>query len=95
MENTLKVCSLTECCHVVAELSKLGRFLRKNFIYFSCIMTESQKGLEGISRGHQDQPHSKVGSFQQAAQVGIQMGLEYHHRMRLRNLSRQLVSALC
>lgn len=56
MENTVKVCSLTERCHVVAELSKLGRILHNNFVYFNCIITESQKSLEGIFRGYQVQP---------------------------------------
>ena len=52
------------------------------------------KGLERTSRDHQVHPLCKAGSLQQAAQVGIQAGLEYLQKRRTHNLPGQPVPVL-
>ena len=57
-------------------------------------ITELQR-LEGTSRYHQVQPPCKAGPLQQAAQGGIQAGLEHFQRRRIHNLPGQPVPELC
>ena len=57
-------------------------------------ITELQ-GLEGTSRDHRVQPHCKTGPLLQAAQVGIQVGLEHLQRRRIHNLPGLSVPVLC
>lgn len=72
---------------------------RKNFTQEFCLFQlHNNRITEEFGRYLQrlSSPTSaKAGSLQQAAQVGILMGLEYCHRMRLHSLSWQLVPALC
>ena len=52
------------------------------------------QGLEGTSRDHQVQPPCKAGPLQQAAQVGVQVDLEYLQRRTLHNLPGQRIPVL-
>ena len=51
--------------------------------------------MEGTSRNHRVQLPAKADTPQQVTQVGIELGLEYLHIMRLYKLYGQSVSVLC